>query len=92
MPNAPDVTLYAVLTFICATALVAGLAPGRWAPALALGLGALAGVALLEKLNTGITVVALGRGRHRRRALAATAAGGPLRGRASSSRPRSGGG
>jgi hypothetical protein len=52
----PDVAL----TFIGAAALVAGRPTGRWAPALATGLGALAGISLLDKLNTGVTVVALG--------------------------------
>ena len=49
-----------LLTFIGAVALVGGRPHGRWAPALALALGVLAGVSLLNKLNTGVTVAALG--------------------------------
>jgi hypothetical protein len=49
-----------VLAFIGAVALAAGRPRGRSAPALALALGALAGVSLLDKLNIGITVVGLG--------------------------------
>ncbi len=58
--GAPDLAVNAVVTFIGAVALIAGLARGRWAPALAVGLGALAGLAVLDKLNTGVTVAALG--------------------------------
>jgi hypothetical protein len=53
--GAPD----ALLTFIAAVALVAGRPRGRWAAALALALGVLAGISILDKLNTGITVVLL---------------------------------
>jgi hypothetical protein len=58
--GAPDLAVNVVLTFIGAVALTAVLARGRRAPALAFGLGVLAGVTALDKLNTGVTVVALG--------------------------------
>jgi hypothetical protein len=58
--GAPDVAVGAVVACIGAVALIAGLVGERWAPALALGLGALGGIAVLDKLNSGITVAALG--------------------------------
>lgn len=58
--GAPDLVTAPVLACLGATALAAGRPRGRWAPALALALGALGGVFILDKLNTGITVVMLG--------------------------------
>ncbi|MEA2135388.1 MAG: hypothetical protein QOC68_3297 [Solirubrobacteraceae bacterium] len=49
-----------VISFGGAVALVAARPRGRAAQALALGLGALAGIELLAKLNTGVSVAALG--------------------------------
>jgi hypothetical protein len=48
-----------VIGFTAALALAAGRARGRPAQALALGLGALTGIELLSKLNTGITLAVL---------------------------------
>jgi len=62
-----------VIAFIGAAALAGGQARGRVGLALAAGLGALAGIELLIKLNTGVTVTALG-------AVAVVAAPGPRRG------------
>jgi hypothetical protein len=49
-----------VIGFTGAVALVGGFARGRWTAVLALGLGVLAGIELLSKLSTGITLAALG--------------------------------
>ena len=49
-----------VIGFTGAVALVGGFARGRWAAVLALGLGVLAGIELLAKLSTGVTLAGLG--------------------------------
>jgi hypothetical protein len=49
-----------VVAFIAGVALVAGRPQGRAAQALALGLGTLVGIELLVKLNTGVSIAALG--------------------------------
>jgi hypothetical protein len=49
-----------VVGFAWAVALAAGLLKGRHATWLAAGLGVLAGIELLAKLNTGVTILAVG--------------------------------
>ena len=49
-----------MIAFAGSVALVAGRIGGRPAAVTAFGLGALSGIELLDKLNTGVTVLALG--------------------------------